>query len=94
MVRRVQVLVRKLTSGGEPEHPQVVMLYLALVTMAATLLWWLAHPTALPAWNVLVRTAPALLLVGAAGWLNQACTTMGLARAPAAKATAMSYLQV
>eukprot|EP00959_Pyramimonas_sp_CCMP1952_P277932 5809532-Pyramimonas_sp.AAC.1 len=51
------------------------------------------HPQQFPGWETVARAAPALLVVGVAGWLNQLCITMGLARAPAAKATAMGYLQ-
>jgi len=72
------------------------MLYLSVVTTAVTALYAAATASPLlpPPPHSFAAAAPALVAVGVAGWLNQLCITMGLARAPAARATAMGYTAV
>jgi drug/metabolite transporter (DMT)-like permease len=73
---------------------QVVMIYLSVITTLVVAVYTLVYPAQVPSWDTIVNAAPALFAVGLSGWLNQLCITMGLARAPAAKATAMGYLSV
>lgn len=73
---------------------QVVMIYLSFITTIVVSMHACLLGGGLPSLGEMLRVGPSLLLVGVTGWLNQLCITMGLARAPAAKATAMGYLQV
>lgn len=90
------VLVRQLTTAGTPEHPQVVMLYLSVVTTAVVTLHYVVTAGALP--PLASALAPdavlPLLVVAVAGWLTQLCLTVGLTRAPAAKASMTAYTGV
>lgn len=80
------VTVRKLTQS---EHPLVIVLAFPLVATPLTL------PFALPVW-VWPRGHEWLLLagVGVMAQLGQISLTRGLAYEPAARATALSYLQI
>jgi len=80
------VTVRRLSRS---EHPLVIVLYFPMVTIPATLPWVLADPV-LPAglewfW---------LLGVGVMAQIGQVALTRGMQHEPAARATALSYLQV
>ena len=67
------------------------MIYLSFTTLAVTSIMCVASPPALPS---TFGDVALVLLAGVCGWLNQLCMTLGLKRAPAARATAMSYLGV
>jgi len=87
------VLVRQLSTSGKPEHPQVVMLYLSAVTAVLALGLCALTPGCLPPdTRALAAAWRPLLLVAAAGWLNQLCITLALA--PAALASSMGYTQL
>jgi drug/metabolite transporter (DMT)-like permease len=80
------VTVRRLSST---EHPLVIVLYFPLVTVPATL------PTVLSAliWPTPIEWL-GLLGVGIAAQAGQVWLTRGLAALPAARGTALSYIQV
>ncbi|MCP3983894.1 MAG: DMT family transporter [bacterium] len=80
------VVVRRLSRS---EHPLVIVLYFPMVTVPATLPWVLANPV----WPVGLEWLW-LLGVGVAAQVGQVALTRGMQHEPAARATALSYLQV
>jgi len=80
------VCVRRLSQS---EHPLVIVLYFPMVTVPATLPRVLAHPV----WPVGTEWLW-LLGVGLGAQVGQVALTRGMRHEPAARATALSYLQV
>ena len=80
------VTVRRLASS---EHPLVIVLYFPLVTVPLTLPAVLADPV----WPLGLEWL-ALLGVGVFAQVGQVALTHGMRHEPAARATALSYLQV
>jgi drug/metabolite transporter (DMT)-like permease len=80
------VVIRRM---GTAEDPRRVTLYLPLVTVPVTL------PFALGGWVwPTAREWAVLLVMSGATQLAQVCMTRGLQREPAARATAVGYLQL
>lgn len=80
------VTVRRLSQS---EHPLVIVLYFPMVTVPATLPFVLADPV----WPAGAEWLW-LLGVGVAAQIGQVALTHGMRHEPAARATALSYLQV
>jgi drug/metabolite transporter (DMT)-like permease len=74
---------------GRSEHPLVIVFYFPLVGLVLTLPLVIANPVWPTSWEVL-----ALVGVGLFTQLGQIGITNGLLGMPAARATAMSYVQV
>lgn len=80
------VTVRRLSQS---EHPLVIVLYFPMVTVPATLPWVMTDGV----WPVGVEWLW-LFGVGVAAQIGQVALTRGMQHEPAARATALSYLQV